>query len=244
MLVASGELDQLGHDRVAAGDDQGIGPQDVEHPWPRAPAHGAGDRVDPRPQLHGQHGHGVLAAGKLTDPRRDLQDFAEAVGAHEVDGDAEPTKLIERLLTVARVGGHDEIGAEGHDGLEARPHHPSHAALAPGLGREIAVVGDADEAVFRPQREDDFGHAGNQRDDPRRRRRQHDVSAEHVDIGEGGRGPDADEHQHEPEPHRDRIATARRGAATAPTTCVSLESADVIGGLARRLRRSSGPGRG
>ena len=173
----TGQDEELRDERAPRGHDERVRPQDVEHPGPRQGRDALRDGPDARGQPRREPGGLGLVTGQGAEAGDQVEDVVETGWIDDVDGNLEAVELGEHRLAIARAGRDHQVRLEGHDRLEARRDHPAHARLLPGLGRVVAEVGDADEDVLRADREEDLGHAGDERDDPARRRRQRERAA-------------------------------------------------------------------
>ncbi len=206
------DLDQLGQHRLAPGDDQRVGPEHVEHAPSRKRRHRPPHRLDPPLHVARHARHFRLAPRQGPDAGDQVHRLGDPVGVDEIDGDAQPPELLHRLLTVALVGGEDEVGAQRHQRLQIGVHHAAHAGLAEHGRRVVAEVRAPHQPVLSAEGEDDLGDARHQRHDALRRKRQRDVAPEHV-------------------PHRERRA---HGA-----TAISTSASDGEHATRRRRARSS-----
>ena len=125
----------------------------------------------------------------LGKPLRRGNDFVDGVRIGGVGRNAEIGESANGVEAVQTFGDEHEIGMQGGDGFEARIDGAADFGFLLGVGREIAVVGVADEAILQAKRVDGFCEAGGERDDALHGLRDADGAAGFVgDFAVGRRG--------------------------------------------------------
>ena len=113
---------------------------------------------------------GELASGyRLPEQVAEALDPAEHAVEVALLGDenrnAYAVEAIERLFELARGGEQDEVGLERNDPLQVRVLSVADVRLCGRFRRVVAEGRVGDEAVADPEREDDLGETGRERDD-------------------------------------------------------------------------------
>src|SRR6266849_3340809 len=118
------------------------------------------------------------------------ENLVDVLRAGGVGGDAESVECAKSVETIDFLGDENQVGMEGGDFLEIRIDGAADFPFLLRVGRVVAIVGVADEAVLHTEGVKRFGQAGRKRDDARGKLRDADGAAELVNnfVHGGWRG--------------------------------------------------------
>jgi len=116
------------------------------------------------------------------------ENFVNVMGVGGVGGNSQGVERTDGVEAIDLLGDKDEVGVERGDFFEIRIDGAAHFGFLLSVGRIVAEIGVADEAVLDAEGVEGFGQAGREGNNARRKLRDADGAAEFVnDFARGGR---------------------------------------------------------
>jgi len=143
-----GFAEGVGNKRVFANGNQGLCPDNEENPAWRNCFKSGVQRGEARLEVGDKRFPRFRDAEEIGEFLRGGENFVDVASVGGVGGDAESVESADGVQAVDLLGDENEIRVEGGDFLDIRIDGASDFRLLLGVGRIVAIVGIADEAVL------------------------------------------------------------------------------------------------
>ena len=175
-----GSAERVGDESVSADGDERVSPDDEENAARREGFQFGVQRREAGLEIGGECFAGFGDAEEIGELLRGGENFIDVLGAGGVGGDAESVECANGVEAIDLLGNKNEIRVKGGNFFQIRIDGAADFPFLLRVGRIVAVIGVADEAVLHAEGVERFGQAGRKRNDARRKLRDANGAAELV----------------------------------------------------------------